>query len=90
MNDEKMQDLILRALFDSPGHEAVLLPSLFNPPIMLSNIFRVGNLLKSKGYVSAPNRRLGGWHYRLLEPGKAYCQAGPAPAKTAATPIKKW
>ena len=77
MTDLKMQDVILRTLHGSPGREAILVPSMFSPPIMLSNIFRIGGLLKSKGYTSTPTRRLGGWHMRLLEPGIAYCEAKP-------------
>ncbi len=78
MDDLKMQDLILRALHSSPGREAILVPSMFNPPILLSHIFRLGGVLKSKGYTTPPNRRLGGWHMKLLEPGIAYCEAGVA------------
>jgi hypothetical protein len=78
MDDLKLQDLIIRTLHSSPGHEAILVPSLFNPPILLTNIFRLGGLLKSKGYTTAPNRRLGGWHMKLLGPGIAYCEANAA------------
>ena len=81
MDDLKAQDLMLRQLYVHPGREAILLPSMFNPPILLTNIFRVGGILKSKGYTTAPNRRLGGWHFKLLEPGIAYCEAAPAPVK---------
>jgi hypothetical protein len=77
MDDAKMQDAILRTLHTSQGREAVLVPSMFNPPIMLSNIFRIGGMLKAKGYTTAPTRRLGGWHMRLLDPGVAYCEADP-------------
>ena len=75
-NDKKMEDLILQRLYDQPGHEAILLPSMFNPPIMLSNIFRIGCELKKRGCTTAPNRRLGGWHMRLLEPGLQLVQSG--------------
>ena len=81
MDDLKIQDSILRNLYNQPGREAILVPSMFNPPIMLSNIFRVGGLLKSKGYTTAPTRRLGGWHMRLLDPGIAYCEANPQPVQ---------
>ena len=81
MDDTKMQDLILRALYENSNREAILVPTMFTPPIMLSNIFRIGLYLKSKGYTSAPTRRLGGWHFRLLEPGIAYCQTPAAPAQ---------
>jgi hypothetical protein len=67
--DQKLEDLILRKLYEHAGHEAVLVPSMFQPPVMLSNIFRIGGILKKKGYTTAPDRRLGGWHMRLLEPG---------------------
>lgn len=77
MDDAKAMDTILRTLFISPNYEAILIPSLFNPPIMLTNIFRLGGVLKSKGYTTAPNRRMGGWHLRLLDPGVASCQAAP-------------
>jgi hypothetical protein len=77
MDDLKAQDLILRALYTSPGREAILIPSMFNPPIMLSVIFRLGGMLKGKGYTTAPTRRLGGWHLKLLDPGVAYCDANP-------------
>ena len=75
MDDAKMQDLILRQLYDSPGRETVLLPSLFNPPIMLSHIFRLGGIMKSKNLTTAPQRRMGGWHMKLLDAGVAYCEA---------------
>jgi hypothetical protein len=81
MTDLKMQDSILRTLHGCPGREAILVPSMFTPPILLSNIFRIGSALKGKGYVSTPARRLGGWHMRLLDPGIAYCEA-PAPPMT--------
>ncbi len=72
--DLKIEELILRELYRHPGHEAILLPSLFNPPIMLSNIFRIACGLKKKGYTTAPDRRMGGWHMRLQPPGIAYCE----------------
>ena len=75
MDDLKMQDTILRTLYNNPGREGILVPSMFNPPIMLSNIFRIGGLMKAKGYTTPPTRRLGGWHLRLLDPGVAYCEA---------------
>lgn len=77
--DKKWEDLILRALNEHAGQEAILVPSMFTPPIMLSNIFRIGCQLKGKGYTTAPDRRMGGWHLRLLEPGKTYCQGSSAP-----------
>jgi hypothetical protein len=73
-NDAKLEELILRALQEHPGHEAVLVPAMFNPPIMLSNIFRLACQLKHKGYTTPPDRRMGGWHLRLLAPGIAHCQ----------------
>ncbi|HWF19627.1 MAG TPA: hypothetical protein VG754_10180 [Verrucomicrobiae bacterium] len=81
MDDLKMQDMILRALHENPNREAILVPSMFNPPIMLSNIFRLGGVLKRKGYTTPPTRRMGGWHLRLLEPGVAYCEADPSKKK---------
>jgi hypothetical protein len=84
MDDLKMQDLMLRALYSQAGREAILLPSMFNPPILLSNIFRLGGVLKKKGYVTVPMRRLGGWHMKLLEPGISYCEA----QKTTITTMK--
>ncbi len=77
MKDEMMQDLILRQLYEMPNHEGIVVPSLFEPPILLSNIFRIGGVMKGKGLVTAPNRRMGGWHMRLLDPGKAYCETAP-------------
>jgi len=77
MDDAKMQDNILRTLYGSPGREAVLVPSMFHPPIMLSNIFRIGFVLKGKGFTTAPTRRMGGWHLKLLDPGAAYCETVP-------------
>jgi hypothetical protein len=74
--DSKLEELILRALYENPGHEAILIPHRFNPPIMLSNIFRLGCQLKKRGFTTAPDRRMGGWHMRLLAPGIDYCQAG--------------
>jgi hypothetical protein len=88
MDDAKMQDLILRQLHTNPGREAVLVPSLFEPPIMLSNIFRIGGILKSKGFTTAPNRRLGGWHMKLLEPGVAYCETPRTPTPAPATKLR--
>ncbi len=72
--EKKWEDLILRALNERAGREAILVPSMFTPPIMLSNIHRIGCQLKNKGYTTAPDRRMGGWHMRLLEPGVTYCQ----------------
>jgi len=76
--EDKLEVLILRKLYEYPGHETVLVPSLFMPPIMLSNIFRVGCQLKRKGLTTNPDRRMGGWHLRLLAPGIAFCQEKPA------------
>jgi hypothetical protein len=72
--DKKWEDLILRKLHELPGREAILLPQMFLPPIMLSNLHRIGGGLSKKGYTTPPDRRLGGWHMRLLEPGIAACQ----------------
>lgn len=72
--DEKMEELILRKLYEFPQREAILVPSFFAPPIMLSNIFRLGCKLKQKGFTTQPDRRMGGWHMRLLEPGISYCE----------------
>jgi hypothetical protein len=72
--DRKWEELILRKLYDLPGREAILLPTMFNPPIMLSHIQRLGGDLKKKGYTTAPDRRMGGWHMRLLAPGIAACE----------------
>jgi hypothetical protein len=47
---------------------------MFQPPIMLSNIFRIGLQLKGKGMTTGPDRRMGGWHLRLLGPGLEFCQ----------------
>jgi hypothetical protein len=74
--DSKMEELIIRALYENSGHEAILVPQRFTPPIMLSNIFRLGFVLKKKGFTTAPDRRMGGWHMRLLEPGIDYCKSG--------------
>ena len=70
-----MQSEIIRALHQSPGREAILVPSMFNPPIMLSNIFRLGGVMQKRGYTTAPNRRLGGWHLKLLDAGVAQAEA---------------
>ena len=73
-----MQDSILRELYASPNREAVLVPSMFEPPIMLSNIFRLGGVLKSRGYLAGPpQRRMSGWHLKLSDAGIAYCEAQP-------------
>ncbi len=74
IRDGKMEEFILRKLHEYTGHEAVLVQSIFMPPIMLSNIFGFGCILKKRGYTSAPTRRLGGWHLRLLGPGAAFCE----------------
>jgi hypothetical protein len=76
--DKKWETLILRRLYDHPGHEAILIPSMFTPPILLSNIMRIGNELSKKGLISAPDRRMGGWHMKLLADGIAACQGGTA------------
>lgn len=78
--DKNCEELILRFLYDQPGREAVLVPTMFRPPIMLSNIQRLGGELKKKGYTTGPDRRMGGWHLRLLEPGVAFCQGNGTPA----------
>ena len=72
--DDRMQDLILRELYTSPNREAILVPQMFTPPIMLSHIFRLGLKLKGMGYTTGPDRRMGGWHLKLLPPGIEYCQ----------------
>ncbi len=82
MDDKKekeREELVLRLLYTQPGREAILLPTMFHPPIMLSNIQRIGFDLKKKGFTTGPDRRMGGWHLKLLEPGVAFCQ-GTAPA----------
>lgn len=73
-DDKKLEELILHQLYSQPGYQAVLVPSMFSPPIMLSNIFRIACALKSKGYTTPPDRRQGGWHLKLLDPGIAVCQ----------------
>jgi hypothetical protein len=79
MDDFKMQDSILRMLHSSPGREAILVPTMFTPPIMLSNIFRLGGVMKNKGYTTAPQRRQGGWHMKLLDAGVSYCETQAKP-----------
>jgi len=74
MDDMKMQDLILRALYGNSGREATVVPTMFNPPIMLSQILRIGGILKKKNYTTAPVKRLNGWHFKLLEAGISYCE----------------
>jgi hypothetical protein len=69
--------LILRRLFEHPGREAILIPSMFTPPILLTNILRLGTELSKKGYTTPPDRRMGGWHMKLLEPGVTACQGTP-------------
>ena len=73
-DDKRLEDLIVRELFAHQGHEAILQPSMFEPPIMLSNIFRLACQLKKKGFTTGPDRRMGGWHMKLLEPGIEYCK----------------
>jgi hypothetical protein len=73
-DDTKLEELILRELYTHPGHEAILVPTLFSPPIMLSVIFRLACQLKKKGYINPPDRRMGGWHLRLTQGGVAFCQ----------------
>ena len=78
MNEKKdleWENSIVRLLYTSPGREAILLPTMFSPPIMLSNIQRIGFELKKKGFTTGPDRRLGGWHLKLLDPGIKFCQA---------------
>jgi hypothetical protein len=70
--------VILRRLYDHPGHEAILIPTMFVPPILLSNIQRIGGELHKKGFTTSPDRRMGGWHMKLLDPGIAACQSGAA------------
>ena len=72
--DGKLEELILRELYSHPGREATLVPAMFDPPIMLTNIFRISCGLKRKGYTTGPDRRMGGWHLRLLGPGIAFCE----------------
>jgi hypothetical protein len=74
MDDSKLEELIMRELHAQPKREAILVPSMFQPPIMLSNIFRIACQLKGKGYTTGPDRRMGGWHLRLLGPGIAFCE----------------
>ena len=80
MNDKRdkvWERMILRRLYELPGREAVLIPSMFSPPILLTNILRIGSDLSKRGFTTAPDRRLGGWHMKLLEPGATACQATP-------------
>ncbi len=86
--DEECEELILRLLFAQPSREAILVPTMFNPPIMLTNIQRLAGELKKKGYTTGADRRMGGWHLRLLEPGVAYCQGTPMPALTGGRRIQ--
>jgi hypothetical protein len=76
--DKEWEKLILRRLFEHPGREAILIPSMFTPPILLTNILRLGTELSKKGYTTPPDRRMGGWHMKLLEPGTAACQGTPS------------
>jgi len=73
--DSKWEASILHQLYSRPGHEAILVPSMFNPPILLSNIQRLGMALKNRGYTTGPDRRMGGWHMKLLPPGIEFCQS---------------
>jgi hypothetical protein len=73
-DDSKLEELILRELSSQTSKEAILIPAMFKPPIMLSNIFRIALKLKAKGFTSAPDRRLGGWHLKLLGPGIDHLQ----------------
>jgi hypothetical protein len=73
-DDSKLEELILRELNAQASKEAILVPTKFNPPIMLSVLFRIGLSLKSKGYTTAPDRRMGGWHLKLLGPGIEHLQ----------------
>jgi hypothetical protein len=73
-DDSKLEELILRELNSHASKEAILIPAMFKPPIMLSNIFRIALKLKAKGFTSAPDRRLGGWHLKLLGPGVDHLQ----------------
>ena len=68
------EDLIIRQLYQYPSREAILVPTMFAPPILLSNIQRIGAELRKKGFTTAPDRRMGGWHMKLLQPGIDYCQ----------------
>ena len=79
--ENKAEELILHELYAHPGGEAILVPTMFQPPLMLTNIFQTACQLKRKGFTTGPDRRLGGWHLRLLEPGVSFCQSNPvAPA----------
>jgi hypothetical protein len=76
--EKNWEKLILRRLYDLPGHEAILIPTMFTPPILLSNIQRMGIELSKKGFTSPPDRRMGGWHMKLLDAGISACQGGTA------------
>jgi hypothetical protein len=78
--DKDCEEMILRFLYAQPSREAILVPTMFSPPILLTNIQRLAGDLKKKGYTSGPDRRMGGWHLRLLAPGVAYCQGAAVPA----------
>lgn len=75
--EQTWEKLILRRLYEHPGREAILIPSMFTPPILLTNILRIGSELSKKGYTTTPDRRMGGWHMKLLEPGATAAQGGP-------------
>jgi hypothetical protein len=79
--DKQWEKLILRRLYEQTGREAILIPSMFMPPILLTNILRIGTELSKRGLTTAPDRRLGGWHMKLLEPGIALCQGTPGQSR---------
>ncbi len=72
--ESKWETAIMHQLYSQPGHEAILTPAMFNPPILLSNIQRIGLALKGKGLTTGPDRRMGGWHLKLLPAGVQFCQ----------------
>lgn len=75
--DKQWEKVILRRLYEQPGREAILIPSMFVPPILLTNILRIGTELSKRGLTTPPDRRLGGWHMKLLDPGVTLCQGTP-------------
>ena len=70
----KLEDLIMRNLYSSPRHQAVLRSDIFDPPISSGDIWRIGCALAHKGYTTVPGREEVGWRLRLLGPGVDYVE----------------
>lgn len=75
--DSELQDLILRELHIRVEHlhHWLVRPEMFNPPIAMHSIWRIGIRLKKQGFLnSAPGDDPKGWWMSISTQGVLYCE----------------